>query len=304
MSISCFLLGVDMKTKLFLISLIFFLTSPSIIYAQFHLEIGNRWDYVEGWWDGSGSSDADTIVYTVVSDTLLDNGKTYYKILPEGSVFFRNLIRSDSVGIYYYDIVCDTEWLYYNYALPIGQFSYVPEQICDTTNSPIIYKLSEDSTYIFGNTIFSMTYDYEGGIDIFYLIKLTQEFGFIEWQSASFSENYFKHLLGCNLSGTVYGILTDIEDDDKAIFNYSLQQNYPNPFNPNTFIEFSIPSEQIVILKIYDILGNEVTELLNENKKPGNYKIEFNATKLSSGIYFYQLQTNSNILTNKMVLLK
>lgn len=94
------------------------------------------------------------------------------------------------------------------------------------------------------------------------------------------------------------------ENETESPVSFTLEQNYPNPFNPNTFIEFSIPVQQIVKLNIYDMLGNQVAEMLNENKSAGDYKIEFDASNLSSGVYFYQLKTNSKILTNKMVLLK
>ena len=95
---------------------------------------------------------------------------------------------------------------------------------------------------------------------------------------------------------------------------YYLSQNYPNPFNPITTIEFSIPEEGSVSLVIYDMLGNEVTTLVNENLKAGSYKTEFsakcgsasggNAYSLSSGIYFYTIKTRNYIQTKKMILLK
>ena len=66
---------------------------------------------------------------------------------------------------------------------------------------------------------------------------------------------------------------------------FALYQNYPNPFNPNTTIEFEIPNRRLIRLKVFDILGNEVTELLNEERTAGSYKIEFNTSSLSSGVY-------------------
>ncbi len=86
--------------------------------------------------------------------------------------------------------------------------------------------------------------------------------------------------------------------------SYLLHQNYPNPFNPTTTIKYSIPRTSFVSLKVYDILGKEVTTLVNEEKPQGNYKVEFNADKLSSGIYIYQLSTNNYISSRKMLLLK
>jgi hypothetical protein len=83
-----------------------------------------------------------------------------------------------------------------------------------------------------------------------------------------------------------------------------LSQNYPNPFNPSTTIKYSIAQFSNVVLKIFDILGNEIETLVDEEKPAGEYKVEFNGTSLTSGIYFYQLKAGNYIETNKMILLK
>ena len=88
------------------------------------------------------------------------------------------------------------------------------------------------------------------------------------------------------------------------IQDYFLSQNYPNPFNPSTTIAFTIAEYGLVSLKIYDILGREVSVLLNEEKSPGTYQILFNAKGLASGIYFYRLTTSGFHQTKKMILLK
>lgn len=106
-----------------------------------------------------------------------------------------------------------------------------------------------------------------------------------------------------------FSTLTSVEDksDQKIPNQFYLENNYPNPFNPATTIEFSVPASSennLVSLKIYDVLGNEVATLVNEQKSPGNYKVNFNAKNLSSGIYFYILRFNNSSITKKMVLLK
>ncbi|MEO8211405.1 MAG: T9SS type A sorting domain-containing protein [bacterium] len=80
---------------------------------------------------------------------------------------------------------------------------------------------------------------------------------------------------------------------------YHLSQNYPNPFNPTTKISFDIPSDNIVSLKIYDILGREVKTLVNEFRVAGTYKEIFNGASLASGIYFYRLETSGFSMTKK-----
>ena len=87
---------------------------------------------------------------------------------------------------------------------------------------------------------------------------------------------------------------------------YRLSQNYPNPFNPSTMINFSVPSDGRVAIRVYDVTGGLVTTLLDEIKSAGNYEIEFDAGKarLSSGVYFYQMEAGKTRLTRKMVVLK
>ena len=85
---------------------------------------------------------------------------------------------------------------------------------------------------------------------------------------------------------------------------FSLSQNYPNPFNPTTTIKYQIPEMSFVTLKVYDVLGKEVTTLVNKYHPAGNFEIEFNATSLPSGVYFYSFQAERYAMTKKMLLLK
>jgi hypothetical protein len=89
-----------------------------------------------------------------------------------------------------------------------------------------------------------------------------------------------------------------------SIRTFALAQNYPNPFNPATIINYQIPVEGQVSLKVYDMLGNEVATLVNEMKTAGEYQVDFNAAALSSGIYFYRLQAGNFVETKRMMLMK
>jgi hypothetical protein len=100
-------------------------------------------------------------------------------------------------------------------------------------------------------------------------------------------------------------IVTDVSEE--TILNpteFKLEQNYPNPFNPSTSIKYAIGRRQFVQIKVYDVLGNEVETLVNEEKPTGNYEIDFNALKFSSGVYFYKLQVGSIVESKKMILMK
>jgi len=95
-----------------------------------------------------------------------------------------------------------------------------------------------------------------------------------------------------------------IENENYNLLGFELMQNYPNPFNPNTTFKYSIPNESKVIIKVYDILGNEIETLINEEKPVGTYELNWYAANLPSGVYFYRLQAGSFVETRKMILLR
>jgi plastocyanin len=110
---------------------------------------------------------------------------------------------------------------------------------------------------------------------------------------------------GMGMTGTI--IVQDpvgVSDDELIAEKFELKQNYPNPFNPSTRISYAIPSASFVNLKVYDIIGNEIAVLVNEEKQAGNYQIDFDATELTGGVYFYQLLTGPFIETKEMILMK
>ncbi len=138
------------------------------------------------------------------------------------------------------------------------------------------------------------------------------------------SENGDMRILYTKNNGNV---ITKVEEQENSVLdNFKLYQNYPNPFNPSTTISYSIPFSSVILseaknpqdyssiapqndnnlvtLKVYDILGNEVNVLVNENKTPGNYEVKFDGTNFPSGVYYYQLAVGDFLKTNKMILLK
>jgi len=99
------------------------------------------------------------------------------------------------------------------------------------------------------------------------------------------------------------------ESDISTPKDFYLEQNYPNPFNPSTTIKFSIPSvgayrNTPVLLKVYNVLGNEIATIVNKELPAGNYSLDYDASNLPSGIYFYTLTTNDFSETKKMTLVK
>lgn len=98
------------------------------------------------------------------------------------------------------------------------------------------------------------------------------------------------------------GVVKEINSG--VVNGYQLSQNYPNPFNPTTNINFAVAKEGFVTLKVYNVLGAEVATLINKNMTSGNYSVDFDASKLASGTYIYQLNVNGQKLSNKMLLMK
>lgn len=99
-------------------------------------------------------------------------------------------------------------------------------------------------------------------------------------------------------------VITGLDEKPQIANEFSLHQNYPNPFNPSTKIKYSIINKAIVIIKVYDILGNEIKTLVNEEKTIGNYEIEFDGSNLASGIYLYRMQAGNFSDTKKLILIK
>jgi hypothetical protein len=118
-----------------------------------------------------------------------------------------------------------------------------------------------------------------------------------QWNSASFDVDMW--------IAAVINVLTDVKDKSGSVpTEYALYQNYPNPFNPATKIRYSIPKSSFVQLKVYDLLGNEIKSLVKEQQSAGYHEVEFNAGNLSSGIYFYRLQTDNFSVSKKLILMK
>lgn len=126
-----------------------------------------------------------------------------------------------------------------------------------------------------------------------------------KWDKTSLSRSWF--LKG----GVAYTFfpqdsagVTAVESEQNVPEKFMLYSNFPNPFNSTTQIKFSVPARQNVLIKIYDVLGNEISTIVNEEKDPGTYTVGFNADQLTSGFYFFTLQTAEYSETRKMVLLK
>ncbi|MGB5289332.1 MAG: Omp28-related outer membrane protein, partial [Ignavibacteriaceae bacterium] len=116
--------------------------------------------------------------------------------------------------------------------------------------------------------------------------------------------NIIDSLVARSVRWLTEGIVLDNPIEESVPVSFTLEQNYPNPFNPATTITYSIPKESQVSLKIYDVMGREIVEVVNSKQSPGSYNVEFDAASLASGTYFYKLTAGEFVSVKKMVLLK
>ncbi|MDR3666116.1 MAG: T9SS type A sorting domain-containing protein, partial [Ignavibacteriaceae bacterium] len=98
--------------------------------------------------------------------------------------------------------------------------------------------------------------------------------------------------------------VTSVKSEQTTVSSYRLEQNYPNPFNPSTIIRYSIPQDGYVKLSVYNILGKEVSTLVNNWQRSGSYSVMFNARNLSSSVYFYKLESGTFSSVKKLILIK
>ena len=277
------------------------------VFSWLPLSVGNKWiydsyehiEYYEDKWKTSRE---------VVENKIIDN-EVYTRVLvskyrdnsniPEEITSEYLRIDSSSGLIYKASVENDTvryEELYMDLLAEINDTIPVGNGISFTGEIPF---------NLFGVDTYRREFEYV--ITPYQIIDLVKGFG-LEYQIwEEVGTEAIDSLQGCIIDGVVYGdtaLVTDVNDPDASVFIYKLKQNYPNPFNPTTNIGFRIANFGLVTLKVYDILGEEVVTLVNEEKPAGEYSIKFDATDLPSGVYFYQLKAEKFVQTKKLILIK
>jgi hypothetical protein len=188
------------------------------------------------------------------------------QVLQNGKPLVNHIINLFTADNYVYNSITDEDGNYNFYEIGFSAGSHI-----------VSYKIE--------NTIYEKTL----------LVEEKQYNGsFIPWFVAIINFN----------DGNIEQSITDVNEPTDLPTGYNLSQNYPNPFNPSTKIEYSLPEASMVRLSIYSSLGQEVASLVNEYKTAGKYIVDFNASNLPSGMYFYKLQSGNFNSVKKMMLLK
>jgi len=151
---------------------------------------------------------------------------------------------------------------------------------------------STNAGFITGNTILARVWSNNTNLE--YETDISFEIG-----DGNFGSGLFSRVA---IEGT--NIVSVPDDEFSTPGTFSISQNYPNPFNPSTTIKYSVPKSSKVLIKVFDILGNEVAKLVNDELPSGEYKVEFDGNGLASGIYIYQMRASNFVYTRKMVLMK
>jgi photosystem II stability/assembly factor-like uncharacterized protein len=204
----------------------------------------------------------------------------------------------------------------------LGQFrkmAYTTDGGISWTDVEKPYPFQPEDVFIYGegsymgNGIFSLVSGYGGSLVRFqkgesFVSQIPTYTGNPLYSFASFRSGNLLHIWVAGSGMTVLhyeDYVSDVNESKiKKELSYNLSQNYPNPFNPSTIISYSIPKESFVDLKVFDILGREIAELVKEQKAAGKYSVQFDGTNLSSGVYFYSITAGNYHQTKKMILTK
>lgn len=293
-----------MKKYLFIVTFI-----AKVIYAQdttnldpyqfFPANIGDYWEYTQAGGD---------IKYTVVRDSIdqKDSSRIVfyniqsYNTQPTQSALYRfdkyyNVFRYSQISSalqYKLDAKLGESWVfvpkgYAGKVMDVYQ-AYVLGKL--TTVKKIgFYRLTNGDTVLTRDSLLR------------YWQKLAYGFGLISEEDGATQPMLLR---GCRINGVVYGTVDVKGNLNDLPSDYTLYQNYPNPFNPTTKISFTIPQKGNIKLRVFDVLGREISVIADGVYEAGKYEVEFNARTLPSGVYFYNLTTGTNSITKKMLLMK
>jgi len=293
--------------------LILFCTST--LFAQidttdwYPLHVGDKWEYYNPQY---GFNDVN-----IIGDTIMNNGKEYFNFGESGVYSWRYQRFDGKSKVYYFSTSDENEYLLFDFNV---SDKTIWENNFDSYLWGIEYTWTDNNNLmgvplenkIFNRVRINTTVDppdtiWNPTIDS-YPTLVTRQLGITSYLYG------MQELVGAYINGVGYGTLVKVDEEELGTPNeFRLSQNYPNPFNPSTTIEYTIPNVetlratsqmQNVTLKVFDILGREVAELVNEQKPAGRYRVNFNGAALSSGVYIYQLSAGTQLISRKMMLIK
>ena len=269
-------------------------------YSYTYGSIGNlSLFFSEEWWDDNQWHDIGRIIYSYDNDgnMILELSEYHYTFDSIWIKNYENTFIYDSYGnmVTKLSDIGDGETSYK------GTYTY-------NSDSKIIQWIGEhwkENQWVKEGE-YTCTYDLDGNV----VNYLSEQWDATQWiginDNLEFYDSFGRYYRYNDASevNIYYSTLTDIEEVDLNILDYSLSQNYPNPFNPETIISYQLPASNHVNLKVYDLLGRELVTLVNQKQKSGNYEVIFNAENLPSGVYLYRIEVGNFSDSKKLLLLK
>jgi hypothetical protein len=290
--------------KIFFVVLLFSELASFDAQAQspFPFAKGNVWYYTYSCEWCQQPIPAPTQTVRVIGDTLLSNGNRYW-ILEPSDLFRGKFIRSDTNYVYYaYQKPQDSTWYErktFNFHATNGDIDTI-----SLANFMTASARNPFASIIFNKS--SILHGYDLGGLIFGDITIADGFGYYRYEYRGDEDPPFDiwQLTGCIISDTLYGNPTSVSSVNVQPVKIVLYSNFPNPFNGSTIIKYTLSIKDHVRLTITNILGQQVSVLMDEVQMPGMYTAYFHPNNLSSGIYFCNLSTSTAFYAIKILYLK
>lgn len=287
-----------MKSFVLYFILFFFSLPGSILYSQnssnssyYPLRMGNQWEYDNEYFP----------LTEKIIDTTTFKGLFYYG-LTSWSDQVEFWLREDSNKVHLFNMSDSTDFILFDFSADTGKSWELPPGYECSFGTEITLK-SKDDSIITSTTTFTNCYFFkhkpacfDAGIEDTWFAKGA---GKVRWREITIAG-----MIEYNLKNFTTTPIIKSERISSLIDSYRLYQNYPNPFNPSTTIEFDLPKSSNVILKIYNILGEEVTRLISNRLSTGSYSYDWDASGMASGLYLYRLKAGEYVDTKKMILLE
>lgn len=268
--------------------------------SYFPLQIGNQWQY-EVEFSDLNETQTYYSTRTVVDDTLMPNGLRYWNVVRESSSQY---IRIDSNELkvmeylpYFPEICPDSEIVIY----PLNLFTQEVDTFITCMDRIFEMTQAQDNIGPMPDSQLVRYYLEEGGNNEYCI--LAPDIGIVKW---GWDELGYINaiLIGALVNGIQYGEFVSIDENNNLPTKFGLKPNYPNPFNSSTTIEFSIPINSFVTVKIYDLMGLEVETLVEQRFNSGIHSIIWNSSNFPSGVYFVKMISGRVTQTQKVILLK
>jgi hypothetical protein len=255
--------------------------------AVFPLNVGDRW-----LWTFAYNGHVSYVDFQITQDSIMPNGKRYVAHFMDSWI----CQQGDSVFMYGGDSRSDI--LLYDFTATVGDT--VLTDLGHGTFAVVLDSYNIWDWFGASRRVWNFHHEIRYTPDTETWDTIADSIGIVS--RTRFPGSY--DLLGAYVNGRTYGTLSEVSRDSPSLSGLSLTQNHPNPFNPTTTIEYDLPTPTQVSLKVYNVIGQEVAELVSGEQTAGHKSVRFDATGLPSGVYLYRLTAGDCVATMKLILMR